>query len=202
MKRGTAFHEAGHAVIAMRLGLSVDEASVVGGDERGSEGHVLLTPPINSTQPAILYAIACARIAGPIAESLFVGGFQVGGDAKAAFEKGHVSIKGWQSDLEFVPEFRKYSAVVFQGMVNIAIRQVAFHWEQIGTVAGELEKRQSLSGTDIIDALEATPIERLLFPYVSEPTTRTTRAQKPTTNKPEVGTKKAAVKKAISNKKA
>jgi hypothetical protein len=161
MKRGTAFHEAGHAVIALRLGVSIYEASIVGNDERGSDGHVLgWFAPVDLTHPTVQYGDDCVRMAGAFAAGLFVGGFQVGGSATAAFETGYVPLANTcESDLEFLSG--KYSATVYRRMARFTLQQVEIHWKQIATVAGELEKRQTLSGIDIIRALESNPIERL-----------------------------------------
>ncbi len=140
-KSEIAIHEAGHAVAAALLGLRIHEASIAtDNDSIGNVTYWLRDDP-NTKR-----ADAAAGIAGPIAEALYLGGFERGGDAVEAFARGHRLVttnpaedaEAWIS----LPN-RK------DEIVRAVVDALAGCWDAVLEVAGELECRKTLRGRDI-----------------------------------------------------
>jgi Peptidase family M41 len=148
--RTTAYHEAGHAVIGLSLGVKVSRASIVPAEELGTVGHVQFIPE-DTRRRGVLDKHFVLTVAGPIAEALYRGGFEAGRDPGAAFQKGYKSLSGYQQDLEVLRS--GYAKEVKNRLIEIALKMVDFHWEHIRCIAGELERRNTLAEDDIVRVL-------------------------------------------------
>jgi ATP-dependent Zn protease len=142
--RCTAYHEAGHAVIAYRLGYQVEKASII--RRRGTLGRVHVQPRTSPDDIKI-------NLAGQLAEALVNAN---GGDIQLG------SIGDWQNarrnarkfvDLGFIG--RREKDVLIEELLHDTRALVHRDREAIAAVAEALLERKTLTGDDIRRIMEA-----------------------------------------------
>jgi hypothetical protein len=140
----TAYHEAGHAVIAVYLRVTIDRITVKPDMDMERLGHV-------SGDLAGLTTLKWRAIstAGVFAEAMHAGGFEAGGDPFAALERGRGKVSGYERDLEALPELKSFD----DNFVEFVVELLEFKWEQIVRVVTELEKHETLEGDDLARVL-------------------------------------------------
>lgn len=79
-----------------------------------------------------------------------------------ALERGHVSLQGWERDLEAIWDIRQDSDARANALCNFAFDEVVLHWQAIKRVADELHKGIILSETDVLNAI-GSGVVRPLF---------------------------------------
>jgi hypothetical protein len=137
----TAYHEAGHAVIAVYLRVTIDRITIKPDMDMERLGHVS-GDPASLTIPRW----AAVSIAGVLAEAMHAGGFEAGGDPVAALERGRGKVSGYQRDLEALPELKS-------NFVEFVVELLEFKWDQIERVVAELERHETLEGDDLARVL-------------------------------------------------
>lgn len=151
-RTATAYHEAGHAVMAFLAGVTINSISIIA--DEGSNGRVHHRNPLRHTNldddtsdRAYDRARKMIRIclAGSVAESLFERSFSKdgsGADYETAVEIA-VRLTG--------------SAVGAKPLIELQLRQVfqimKENWRLVETLAGELLIRSEMSGSDVDDFL-------------------------------------------------
>lgn len=142
-----AYHESGHAVMAVTCGVHFDRVCVyragTPGKPAGEVTGFKQCPPITD------FAI---DFAGPVAECLFLAGFQPGDDPIPAWRIGleRANTSTWSTDIEAM---RVIKQRLFNRTANQAadqtLRRIARRWPAVQTVACVLARRRVLSRDEV-----------------------------------------------------
>ncbi len=161
-KQEIAFHEAGHAVMAKILGISIHHITIEPGSERPDvEGYVLAGKSCSLKDEVSL------SIAGFISRALRRGGFQSGQDPKAACSRGCIGLlqSEFQDDFGILRELkqdfpsRELSEIPdFLEMAGFALQKLAANWRDVLKLVSELEKQPTLYREDLARILGPTVI--------------------------------------------
>jgi hypothetical protein len=151
-ERLTAYHEAGHAVMAHLCGQQITEVEIVGDADRAGSVHSLSFPtdPAESDDPgaereAIEKRLKCI-LAGTVAESMTSGRHgwdEACEDLDLAVRLAMPLVDDCEDVLPFLEELR--------ARIEDDLRA---HWPVIETLVSELLDRKSLSGVDVRKIIE------------------------------------------------
>ena len=152
MSKNTAIHEAGHAVIAIVLGLSVRGATII--PDGNSAGHIIYgTAPEDTwekwlergkyrTLASVVRARIISTMAGAEAERELIG-YCDGGDGDDVYQVTCMA------DSELMPTLSDEWAPLELRMRRQTRRLVKRHRENIKLIANALAERRTLSAVDI-----------------------------------------------------
>jgi ATP-dependent Zn protease len=150
--RATAYHEAGHAVVADRLGYGFSTVSIIPDADDATHGRIVFSCPVLASDPNLGLTLRqeervrnniVVTLAGGIAEERFCG--------KPTDE---ITL-GTQSDRDSVTDlaFRMAGSTaecqaLLDWLATRADNIVTHRWPQIEAVAAALVERRRLSGTE------------------------------------------------------
>lgn len=158
----TAYHEAGHAVVALRLGWTIETVTLIPGTDastgasRDYEGQVLPVPHHLSCRTEMGKRMAIARL-----KRQFIIVSYAGPQAAIKQFGADIGPRHWPGDLKIIDQYLSELSVSQRGLKACqdykdrcsqeALQQVDRLWAAITLVAGELLKRGTLTG----EALQA-----------------------------------------------
>lgn len=158
-----AYHEAGHAVMALRLGMLIEYVDINRGPGAQVGGTRLLQDPGPLAPPdgSVNLKMVMFSVAGAIAEELVTGvGYGSDGQNK--------------SDHEQAVEWASRGGELLEGPATRATRERSWaqaeselkaHWSWVVAVAETLRVRKRLTGSEVLSLL----IDRQAVPYAGLP---------------------------------
>ncbi|MFC4174031.1 AAA family ATPase [Microvirga sp. GCM10011540] len=172
-RREVALHEAGHAVLALRLGLEVAHVTVQAGGR--AAGHTRIMPPGGLPDRLALEAQVVATLAGRAADQVLGRGPTAGAVADlceatrlvtaihASFGLGatlahRVAHEEAEILLRYDPRLSALVEADLQRLMGQAVALVRRHDEAIRTVAGALLARTTLVGDEVARILARAPV--------------------------------------------
>jgi len=160
--RQTAYHEAGHMVVAWELGLNVLGATIVPDPEAGYAGRVIV--PVEDrvryadwveSEHAYLYAHMVMNYAGMEAGEKFVGAPQPEIDIDVGLASPDSDYGGIANVLlEVAGPSEQEQLETSEGARRHAMHLVAVRWSQIEAVAQTLMDRETLDERECREVLE------------------------------------------------
>jgi hypothetical protein len=148
---GTAFHEAGHAVMAWWLGIPLHRASIIPDKDR--RGHILYTPsmPLKSKLPGIAKRwrleaqIGMLVLAGLVAQRRLNTNFWI--ETSEEYGKAADLIASVYNPWRRGAKSRQWW--LLQRVVGLTEGVLEEHWGTVTRIANALKKRHELSGEEI-----------------------------------------------------
>ena len=163
----TAYHEAGHAVVASCLGRRVQGATVVPNDE--SVGHIKIESEKPSTVAAIVQGDRWRPSRLQAEKRVMV--LQAGGVAQRWYNS--YSVRRWHSQNDvnkcvdilraYAPDEKKQDVMPHYRLLhNWTTHLIMQHWHEVEAVAKALLEHRKLSGTQICDVIRTANVQSLL----------------------------------------
>lgn len=158
--RARAYHEAGHAMMCLRLGQRIKTVSIVEGEQHLGfcEAEPARPPRTRKARAVARFHLIAIGLAGPISEALYLGGFRAGSDLRAALERGKPSLRGYESDLnalDLLPPSGEQRTRVLSFVVDFMCEEFELLWPDVHHIARVLAIRRTLSGEEVLRALVA-----------------------------------------------
>ncbi|HEX2172025.1 MAG TPA: AAA family ATPase [Dehalococcoidia bacterium] len=168
--RDVALHEAGHAILALRLGFGVAHVTIQAGQLAG--GHTRVIPPTSMPDRTMLEAQVVATLAGRAADEILGRRGPTAGAVSdlreatrlvtaihATFGLGatlayRVSHEEAETLLRFDPKLNTTVETDLRRLMARAVALVRVHEHAIRTVAGALVARRTLVGDDLAQILQ------------------------------------------------
>jgi hypothetical protein len=160
-----AYHEAGHAVVAVLTNVKFKCATIVPNLKMAAMGHLKVTPKGHGLTPEAwkkyqdglddgrvvkrIDALICVALAGLVAETIYTGRRNwkgAGKDYQAAEEYAHFRCNGWKKSVPIYMELQAREAERW-------LCQYPMHWKWVEAVAGALLKRKTLTQKEVIEIL-------------------------------------------------
>jgi ATP-dependent Zn protease len=160
---GTAYHEAGHAIIYVMNGLELEYVTIE--PDSDSLGHVqvrrpewLHVGPTTESQRQLLWLEAENTILG-----LYAGGIAEAKYASRKIDWGHEedAKKALELAISFIGDWEDVYNAFLDYCHKHARRLVELWWPEIQAVACSLAERKTLTGDQVHEAIDSIPMKKI-----------------------------------------